>query len=673
MTDDGLEAERAHAAAARDGLKRMVEAARHQVEIGQDAGADRYALESLGRLLKSNLNQLAEEPDGPPFFGRLDFSPNAPTGDADHAGRRYYIGRRHVPGGPERPPFVLDWRAPVARAFYQASPGEPHGVAMRRRFGWDLSGPAVLTGFEDERLDGGEHHRRSGIVDAEVARPRQGPMRDIVATIQPEQDELVRAALDESICIQGAPGTGKTAVGLHRAAFLLYNHRKRLERSGVLIVGPNPAFLRYIAAVLPALGETEVEQTTLHGLLARTPVRAADTEAAALVKHDARMAEVLHRALYAGVVAPENTLVVPDGAYRWRISAEELCAIVTDVRGEQIPYGTGRERVRARVVALVQRQAERRGRPVNGAWQRKVGRSATVSAFLDRVWPRVKPEDLVAALLGDGQVLAQAADGVLTTAEQAAIRWNRRRSARSAHWTAADAVLVDEAAGLIEPGRGAGHVILDEAQDLSPMECRVIARRTGRGSMTVLGDLAQGTTPWAARGWTEQLTHLGVPKARIVPLTEGFRVPGAVLALANRVLSALDADVPPGRSMRDDGEVRYRRATVLSEEVAAAARDALARDGVVGVIAADDTIGLLDSALRAAGLEPGEPAGEARLSLVPASVAKGLEYDHVIVTEPAEIIAAEPRGTNRLYVVLTRAVSRLDIVHTQPLPAILTA
>nr|WP_143226973.1 AAA family ATPase [Actinomadura mexicana] len=655
----------------------MVADARHQVEIGEGAGADRYALESLGRLLKSNLQRLANEPDGPPFFGRLDLGADAAdedacAGDAGRSGRRYYIGRRHIPGGPESPPLVLDWRAPVARAFYRASPGEPHGVALRRRFGWDLAAPAVLTGFEDERFDPGEDSRTSDILDAEVTRPRQGPMRDIVATIQPEQDELVRAGLDESICVQGAPGTGKTAVGLHRAAFLLYHHRKRLERSGVLIIGPNPAFLRYIAAVLPALGEADVEQTTLLGLLGRTRVRADDTEAAALVKHDARMAEVLHRALGAGVTAPEDALVVPDGAYRWRIPAEELSTIVAGVRGEQVPYGTGRERVRARVVALLQRQAERRGRPVNEAWQRKVGRSAAVGAFLGRVWPAVKPEELVAALLGDRQVLARAADGVLTAAEQAAISWDRRRSAGAARWSAADAVLVDEAAGLVEPGRGAGHVIVDEAQDLSPMECRVIARRAGRGSLTVLGDLAQGTAPWAARDWAEQLAHLGVPKARIVPLTEGFRVPGAVLALAARVLTALDVDVPPGRSTRGDGEVRFREADVLAEEVVAAVRDALARDGAVGVIAADDAIGPLGAALRAAGFETGEPGGPARVSLVPATVAKGLEYDHVIVAEPGGIVAAEARGANRLYVALTRAVSRLDIVHARPLPAILT-
>ncbi|MDL4774944.1 AAA family ATPase [Actinomadura xylanilytica] len=678
---DELERERRHAADAREALAAMVDAARHQVVIGEAAGADGFALESLGRLLKGNAGRIAGEPAGPPFFGRLDFGARPEAGD--HAGRRYHIGRRHISGGPERPPLVLDWRAPAARAFYQASAGEPQGVAVRRRFGW---ASLTLTGFEDEDLGRGAGTERGAdpehgadtrpagcILAAELERPRRGPMRDIVATIQPEQDDLVRAGPDESICVQGAPGTGKTAVGLHRAAYLLYSHRKRLERSGVLIVGPNPTFLRYISAVLPALGEVDVEQTTLDGLLQRTAVRGVDEGAAAIVKHDARMAPVLRRALYARVAGPEETLVVPDGAYRWRVPPADLRAIVDAVCGERVPYETGRDRVRSRVVALLQRQAERRGQPTNAAWQRRTGRSRAVTAFLDATWPRTRPEELVAALLGDAGTLAAAAGGTLTEAERTAIRWARPRPARSARWTAADAVLIDEAAGLIEPARGHGHLIVDEAQDLSPMECRVLARRGGLGSLTVLGDLAQGTTPWAAREWRAQLAHLGVPDARIVPLTRGFRVPGAVLALANRLLDALDVDVPPGRSARGDGELRLRPSDDLAEGVRAAVRDALAREGSIAVIAADAALPALAGALRAAGITAGTADGDERVSLVPATLAKGLEYDHVVVAEPAGIAEAEARGLHRLYVVLTRAVSRLDVVHARPLPARLAA
>ncbi|MEV4189265.1 AAA family ATPase, partial [Streptosporangium canum] len=254
-----LDDEKAYLARCETALRRMLDGARLNVVIGEQVAGDRYSAERLGRHLKSLAKELDEEPDGPPFFGRLDFGSDPSAGD--HRAQRYYIGRRHVSGDVGQQPMVIDWRAPVSRAFYRAGARDPQGVAVRRRFGW---AGGTLTGFEDERLDRGEDlGAASRIVTAEIERPRVGPMRDIVATIQPEQDELVRAGLEESICVQGAPGTGKTAVGLHRAAYLLYAHRQRLERGGVLVLGPNHAFLGYISAVLPALGEVDVEQTTV--------------------------------------------------------------------------------------------------------------------------------------------------------------------------------------------------------------------------------------------------------------------------------------------------------------------------------------------------------------------------------------------------------------------------
>src|SRR2546429_8613593 len=233
--------------------------------------------------------------------------------------------------------MVLDWRAPLSRAFYRASVRDPQGVATRRRFGFSAG---VLTSFEDEHLDRGEElGTASRILTEEIERPRVGPMRDIVATIQPEQDELVRAALEDTICVQGAPGTGKTAVGLHRAAYLLYLCREKLRRAGVLIVGPNRAFLHYIAAVLPALGELDVRQATIDDLIERVPVRAVDTPEAAAVKQDARMAIVLARALHGRIRRPTEPIMVPDGSYRSRISADALRRGVYDVRRETPPYG----------------------------------------------------------------------------------------------------------------------------------------------------------------------------------------------------------------------------------------------------------------------------------------------------------------------------------------------
>ncbi|MGW2709416.1 HelD family protein, partial [Streptomyces sp. NPDC001356] len=589
--------------------------------------------------------------------------------------------RVRVTEDPAAPPLVVDWRAPVSRAFYQASARAPQGVAVRRRFGWAPGGrgdSAGLTGLEDEHLGRGES-RTSDIVAREIERPRVGPMRDIVATIQPEQDDLVRAALTDSVCVQGAPGTGKTAVGLHRAAYLLYTHPKRLQRSGLLILGPNRTFLTYIAEVLPSLGETArrgatdggYRQSTLLDEIARHPVTGTDPLRTAAVKHDPRMAEVLRRALYARVTTDGATdLVVPDGSCRWRVPAAELAGLVAQVRAEEPPYAVGRERVRARVVRLLRDKAERRSGVLPASWVRRVERCRPLTGHLDAVWPKVRPEEVLAKLLTDGEALARAADGLLDPDEQAALLWSRPpRSYKSARWSAADLVLLDELAGLVEHPEGYGHLVVDEAQDLSPMECRAIARRAAFGSLTVLGDLAQGTTPWAARDWSVQLRHLGRPDAAVIPLTTGFRVPAAVLALANRLLARLDVDVPAATSLRTDGELTLRPTEDLPGTTVAAVRDALVREGSVGVVTADADTDRVRAALDRAGLAPAGPdTPGARLTVVPASVVKGLEYDHVVAVEPAAVAEAEERGAHRLYVVLTRAVSRLDVVHSRPLP-----
>jgi DNA helicase IV len=663
-----LAAERAHLVTSRTALAQMRERAEALFATGGSVSGDPFAAESLGRQLARRIAELTDDPMAPLFFGRLDF--RVPTVE------RFHIGRRHVVDDIGEP-LVLDWRAPISRSFYRASVREPQGVAMRRRFGWTspatatVGSAAQITGFEDEHLDRGEElGTNSKILTSEIERPRVGPMRDIVATIQPEQDELVRADLDTTICVQGAPGTGKTAVGLHRAAFLLYVHRERLRRSGVLVIGPNRAFLHYIAAVLPALGEIDVTQATVDDLLP-VAVTGVERPAAAPILHDIRMAQVLQRALAAIVGRPVEPIEISDGSYRWRISVDALRRVVDDVRRENPPYGTGRERVRARTVALLQRQAEARSGDSPGeSWLRRMGRAKPVTAFLDHVWPAVTADGLVASLLGNADALAKAADGILNADEQAAVVWAKPpRSIRSIKWTAAEAVVVDEAAGLIERSPSFGHVVLDEAQDLSPMQARVIARRSEHSAITLLGDLAQGTTPWSARNWRDTLGHLGKPEGEIVPLTLGFRVPAEVLALANRLLPALDVDVPAARSLRHDGALVIDRAADVTKAVVAQVRDALTFEGSVGVIAADAAVPALVAALAAAGITSGDAEADDRISVLPATVAKGLEYDHVIVVEPAAIVAAEPRGLHRLYVVLTRAVSRLAIVHAEPLPA----
>jgi DNA helicase IV len=658
-----LDTERAHLTASRAALRRMRERAEALFTTGEHVAGDAYGAEALGRTLSRRVAELADDPSTPLFFGRLDI---------DHT--PYYVGRRHVTDDAGEP-MVLDWRAPLSRSFYRASVRDPQGVATRRRFGF-VKG--ALTSFEDEHLDRGEElGTNSRILTAEIERPRVGPMRDIVATIQPEQDELVRADLESSICVQGAPGTGKTAVGLHRAAYLLYLHRERLRRSGVLIVGPNAAFLSYISAVLPALGEVEVQQATVDDLIARVPVKAQDTETVALIKHDPRMAEVLRRALWSRLVKPTEPIMVSDGSYRWRIDAEPLRRIVDEARREALPYAVGRERVRARVVGLLQRQSEyRTGNSPSESWLRRMSKVPPVRDFLDAAWPAVTPESLVVALLTDPDLLTRAAVDLLTDDEQQALLWPKApRTVRSARFSVADLVLIDEAAGLLEREPSFGHVVVDEAQDLSPMQARVIARRSEHGSITLLGDLAQGTAPWAAADWRVTLDHLGKPDAAVVPLTTGFRVPAAVVALANRLLPALGVDVPEAVSLRRDGDLSLVPVAAPGELDAATLVEvtaALAYEGSIAVIAADAAVDRLRAHLAAAGIEaatPDDVDSAARVTVVPATIVKGLEYDHVIVVEPADIVAAEPRGLHRLYVVLTRAVSRLSVVHAKPLPA----
>jgi DNA helicase IV len=654
---------------AREALAWMLNHARMRVATGEQVAGDRYTSETLGRLLKSYAKELAEEPDSPLYFGRLTFGTDEDAGE--HRGQRYYIGRRRI-NQEQGEPLVIDWRAQVSSRFYRASARNRLGVRVRRRFGWTTRHPVELTGFEDERLDEGqEYGTTSQLLTKEIERPRVGPMRDIVATIQPDQDELVRADLDHSLCVQGGPGTGKTAVGLHRAAYLLYAHRLQLKRTGVLVVGPNPAFLHYISAVLPALGEVDVQQRTLEEMLGPPRIRAVDSPETASVKHDVRLADVLRRALTGLISTPTESIVLPDGSYRLRIPVTTLVREVEMIRREEVPYGTGRERLRARIVALLQRQLEYRAEMPGHKWLDKTGRARPVVAVLDQAWPKVRPDELLTSLFSDKATLARAADGILTDQEQAALLWRKPpRSFKSAAWSAADVVLLDEIAGLIEHPIGFGHIVIDEAQDLSPMQCRALARRSRHGSLTVLGDLAQGTTAWAASDWHDQTSHLGKPDTPVTALTTGFRVPAVVLAFANKLLPDLHVTAPATRSVRADGELTVSHARDLRAATVARIRAALNQEGSIAVIATNERLAELTEALRAADIDvdTAEKEDDHRVTVLPAVLAKGLEFDHVVVVEPDEIVRAEPRGLHRLYVVLTRAVSRLDVLHAGPLP-----
>ncbi len=501
-------------------------------------------------------------------------------------------------------------------------------------------------------------------------------MRDIVATIQPEQDVIVRAGYDETVCVQGAPGTGKTAVGLHRAAFLLYAHRDRLRRGGVLVVGPNRAFLSYIAQVLPALGEVDVRQVTLDELVARVPVRADEDAAVATLKGDARMAEVLRRAVYAGLGPVEEALVVPRGSRRWRVPVSELTEIVDELQNRDVRYGAGRAMLAQRLAHAVLTKMEAAGESPDDRVQDAMARAVPVRAMVDRLWPKVEPAKVVLRLLSDPATLAAAADGLLTDDEQALLLWpTPPRGPGSARWSLADAVLVDEAADLVDREPSLGHVVLDEAQDLSPMQLRAVGRRCSTGAATVLGDIAQGTTPWATTDWAATLTHLGKPAARVEVLARGYRVPALVIDFASRLLPFIAPDVAAPLSVRENpGLLEIVPSADLGAAIVRAATEALGREGSIGLIVADGDVAATTRRLTRDGvphLVLGDDGPAERLTVVAAALAKGLEFDHVVVVEPAAIVDGEPTpavGLRRLYVVLTRAVSGLTVVHARPLP-----
>ena len=687
MADPVLTAEREQLQRSRDYLSLM----REDVLSLEAMAGDRVSQEYLKAELYHRAEALKDLPDTPLFFGRLDYAETgySETGISDDgvaqdgvAGHSFHIGRRHV-HAPDGTPAVIDWRAPVSRPFYRASGADPMNLALRRRFGF--SG-GELTAYEDEPFttdrsgESIERQKPSQILIDEIERPRSGPMRDIVATIQPDQDDIVRADAAQTVCVQGAPGTGKTAVGLHRVAYLLYAYREQVRRRGVVMVGPNRAFLSYIRNVLPALGELDVTQTTVGELvqsLGSVPVRGSDSETAAVLKGDARMAEVLRRAVWASVRRPEQAVVLARGTRRWRVAAWEIEELVHELRHRGVRYGAARELLEHRIAHVILTQMEAAGEACDDRTHEAVRRSRPVRAAVEAIWPKLDPVRLVFGLLSSAQKLAEAAGDLLTPAEQAEIVWSPApRAPGSARWSPADVVLIDEARDLVTRTPSLAHVVVDEAQDLSPMECRALGRRCSTGAATVLGDLAQGTTPWAASSWASLLSNLGKPETDVRELSVGYRVPRQILDFASSLLAVIAPELRPASSLRaDPGALSVLRvpSAALAREVVTAATRACAWPGSVAVIAADPQVRSLASAFDAAGLEYGAPGSDARLTLVPVTLAKGLEYDHVIVVEPARIAQAEARGLQRLYVALTRAVSRLTVVYAEPLPAPLPA
>ncbi|MCE2511372.1 MAG: ATP-binding domain-containing protein [Acidimicrobiia bacterium] len=665
---------------------------------------------TLARLTKLNIG------DRSLVFGRID-----PAG----TGERFYIGRVGL-WDADHDPILVDWRAPVAEPFYRATGREPLGLERRRHF---ASRGSTLLGIEDEffgdkaaigldladrdfdgvagppgdgRLDG---RTVSSALIASLDAARTGRLGDIVATIQGEQDRVIRADMPGVLVVQGGPGTGKTVVALHRAAYLLYTHRFPLESQGVLVVGPNPLFLAYIEQVLPSLGEAGVEQAVLADLLSpAVRVAGLDNEAVGRIKGDPRMAGVVRRAVRDRRRRLRDDLTVGYELQRLKITVEQSAEIVADAARRIRKHNAGRRLVEEAFFTTLAASARQSVDPAQV--RDSLSDQIEVREALEWMWPVLTPAHLVNDLYGSKALLRSAAGGRLGDDETGLLHRPRARHASDVTWSFQDVPVLDEARALLgyRPGHREedavltyGHIVVDEAQDLSPMELRMIARRSLNGSMTVVGDIAQATGSWAHDGWESVLEGLPDRRpARRVELTLGYRIPAPAMALANRVLPyAAPGAMPPStvRTVGDEPRTVACGAAAARSEPAmgrpsshdlAALGEALAQvvaeeqaevgEGNVAVIVPDSLheplrVGLKDRSVVFGG--PGRSGLEQQVTLVPVRLVKGLEVDAAVVVEPARIVAEECQGIRSLYVALTRATRRVTVVHTEPLPDVL--
>jgi DNA helicase IV len=583
-------------------------------------------------------------------FGRIDL---------DSVEDSLYVGRRWVHDDDEV--LVVNWQAPAARPFYTATPAEPHGVTLRRRFRLD---GRRLTGISDEALDGSLAEAATVVDDfllEELQRARDVRMRDIVATIQADQYGLIAREPEPPLVIQGGPGTGKTAVGLHRASYLLYAHRAALRR--VLVVGPNPVFMDYVSHVLPALGEDAVDQRAVVELVDGADVTLTDPPKVERLKADARLADVIRRAVELRSQGSPDELVVRMEGMFVGVREREVGELLEAARSELGLSAAGRERFRMSVLrgfyadygATLGGQAVRAFDEV----ERSLRKDGVLNRFLETVWPAPKPEQVVRQLLSSRERLAEAAAGLLDDDEQQLLR--RARSG----WSAGDLPLLDEARALLLGDHDRyGHVIVDEGQDLTPMQLRMVARRAA-GSFTILGDVAQATGPVPYASWDELLAQLpGGLSAEIEELRHAYRVPREIMALALPLLEHIAPDIEPPVAYRAGADVPR---IVRAESPLAAAYEEASRlagaEGLLAVIAPPSLRGDVEAT-------PGSLFDDTRISVLTPRESKGMEFDHVVVVEPALIVeeGAGGQGLRELYVALTRPTTTLVVVHARPLP-----
>ncbi|MBU6330126.1 MAG: AAA family ATPase [Acidobacteria bacterium] len=676
------------------------------VEVGRGGTEQaRFEREVIFDTVVNRLTQL-QLGDAALCFGRIDrelepgLEPGLAPGLTGPLGsiESFYIGRIAVANS-DQDPVIVDWRAPVAEPFYRATGRQPMGLARRRHF---ATRGRQLLGIEDELF--GDTLASLGLPPTE-AQPvisgqgalfsaletaRTGRLGDIVATIQGEQDEIIRAPLPGVLVVQGGPGTGKTVVALHRAAYLLYTHRFPLEGQGVLVIGPNRLFLGYIEQVLPSLGEAGVELAVLADLVPGVSIRAYDLGLTARVKGDPRMVRFVQRALRDRQRPLRSDLVVGYGLQRLTLRRDRSVEIIRDARRRHRRHNAARRFVENEVFAELALSA--RDELAASEVRERLRRDPQVREALEWMWPVLTPAQFLHDLYGARGLLRHAAEGVFSDEEWMALHRERSESISEVVWTHEDAPVLDEARALLGPKprrrrsgeradddeiRTYGHIVVDEAQDLSPMQLRMLERRSLNGSMTVVGDIAQATGQWAHASWEEILDRLPArrPPQR-AELTLGYRLPAPIMALAARVLRHAAPELQPPRSVREDGaEPIISRATPGSLARAVAEITVTERaevdPGQVAIICPSSIIDHICTALDDAAIAYGRATRnglEHRVTVVEVGLVKGLEVDAAIVVEPALIVAEQAQGDRALYVALTRATKRLAVVHEAPLP-----
>ena len=668
---------------------------------------NRFERNAIDEALVKRLTDL-DLGDAALVFGRIDRLAEAE--EVTTAIESFHIGRLAVSDA-NREPIVVDWRAPVAEPFYRATGRDPMGLARRRHFVVqgrtlqgiedELFGGSHLGVGHDDGLDGGATQTSTGLrgystLLASIERGRSGQLGDIVATIQAEQDEIIRSPQGGVLVVQGGPGTGKTVVALHRAAYLLYTNRFPLEDQGVLVIGPNRVFLRYIERVLPSLGEAGVEQVILQDLV--PDVRwitsghgAPDAPSTARVKGDERMSDFVRKAVKDRQRPLREDVRFAFGRGFVRLRAEDSERIIKSARRRFHRHNPAVRWVENEIWETL--AASLRDEEVTGAMVRDGLRgNDEARALIDRIWPRLTPAQLLHDLFGSKALLRLANAGRFTDDEVSSLYRARSESLDDVRWTAADAALLDEARvhlgpmpnrqGKVEESdeiRTYGHIVVDEVQDLSPMQLAMVTRRSLSGSLTVVGDLAQATGAHAPDSWNDVLDHLPERKpSRVIGLSVGYRIPGQIMELATRVMHAAAPGLVAPRAVREGVAppriIAVERPTDLFTAVVAETRAIVEAvgGGNVAVVVPDAMAPSLSDHFTAIGLEHGRAATvalDAGVTIVPVGLVKGLELDGVVVVEPAHIVAAEPQGMRALYVALTRSTQRLTVVHAEALPA----